>query len=652
MIDYLCQVAVFITIYGTVACGLNLVSGFGGMFSIAHAVYFSLGAYGYALLVTQQHWARVPAMLAGLVLAGALGAITAFPALRLRGDFLVVASLAIELVGLGVLQNWEEVTRGAQGVFAIPFYHPENTGLPPNLAFALVGLVMLAVATAITVLLVRSPWGRVLIAIREDVTAAVSLGKHVTRTKVTAFGISAAMSAAGGVLFAGFVGYIDPQTFDLHTSISILAIVLIGGAGTIWAPVVGAVIVTGLPELLRTLDLPFDVAAQLELLLDGALLVLFMILRPQGIVAPRSRVPAVAAHPGTGAAPQAAAEGRPTGGRPSADGDPADGAADDAPAGTGTDTPATLAALIPGGPADAGTAPDPGGSTGPVVTADRVVSRRGTRTVLNGLSLSVRAGSVVALIGPNGAGKTTFLDVLTGFLDAESGTVRVAGRDIARMSPERLARHGVIRVFQEQRVFPAMSVLDNTRIGIPMGGRESALAAFDPRRSTREHQRRLDEQALGVLRLVGLERFAHHPAGSLSGGQQRLVTIARALCARPAVLLLDEPCAGVAGPMLDTLRRVVREMAVRQRCAVLVVEHNTEFVAQVADEVAFLDRGETLRTGTPEEVFADHELSRIYFGVEPAPTPPVAARPGTSARPAPSGPGSPGQPGPSGKETP
>lgn len=602
MADYITQLLVYFAAYGLAASGLNLVTGYGGMFSLAHGFYFGLGAYGFSILTVDHQWSVTTALIAAVVMSGIAGGVVALPALRLRGDYLVIASLAIQMVGYSLYQNWGSLTHGSEGIFGIPFYDLYWTGLGRNESYAVLCLLLLTVALLIVWRLVRSPWGKVLRAIREDEIAAASVGKHVTRTKVASWSISAAMAALGGALYAGFVGFIDPDTFDIRISIMVLTMVLIGGAGTLLGPLLGAVVVVGLPEIFRNMGLSDNLNAQVSLIMMGLLLAAFMLLRPRGLVGPKRPRPA---QPDS-----TSAEEIPGGSVMVGEGAvPSTGVvAMTSRAGSEQDGPARASDVA--GLAAASSAPSP------VSLAVNDVSMQvNGRQILAGVSFQAPPAEVVALIGPNGAGKSSLLDVITGFTPRSGGRVSLGAKHVQRARPEQIAREGIVRVFQEQRVFGQLSVLDNVLIGLQRVGRETLLGAFDLRPSTRRADRASVERAVGLLNLFNLAHKRHEKAGSLSGGQQRLVGIARAVAAEPAVLLLDEPCAGVSERLIETLKSVVRDISAAGPRAVVVVEHNTEFVRDVADKVVFLDRGKVLREGDPGELFADDELSRVYFGV-------------------------------------
>lgn len=282
--NYVWHVLVMINIYAVLAGSLNLAAGYAGLLSLCHAAFYGLGAYATTLLVMKAGLGFLPALALAMLLTAALSLIIAVPSLRLRGDYFVLATLGFQIIVFSVLYNWTGLTRGPFGITKIPaprVFGLEVIGVFPYFLFS--GLLALASLGAIW-LLVKSPFGRLLRAVRDDEVAALALGKNAPRIKTTAFAIAAALAAVPGALFAGYVRYIDPTSFMLTEAIFILSIVVIGGAGDFLGPVVGAVLLVVLPEVLRFLQISDSVAASLRQIIYGLLLVVLMRLRPQGLL--------------------------------------------------------------------------------------------------------------------------------------------------------------------------------------------------------------------------------------------------------------------------------------------------------------------------------------------------------------------------------
>jgi branched-chain amino acid transport system permease protein len=283
-VDYLLHLLIVACVYALLAASLDLLVGQIGLLSVAHASFYGLGSYCSALLAVRVGFSFLPALAAATLFAGVMSFLVSLPSLRLRGDYFVVATLGFQLIVLSVLNNWVEVTRGPLGIANIP--QPAFAGLVIQTR---VGMTVLAVIVALLGYLfikrvVSSPFGRVLRGIREDEIFVETLGKNTFQFKVTAFAVSAALAGSAGALYAHYISYIDPTSFTVAESILVLSMVIIGGAGNPWGPLLGAVVLVTLPEALRFIGLPSSVAANIRQIFYGALLILMMIARPRGLV--------------------------------------------------------------------------------------------------------------------------------------------------------------------------------------------------------------------------------------------------------------------------------------------------------------------------------------------------------------------------------
>lgn len=291
--NYLIHLLIYFDIYVIVALSLNLVVGYCGMLTLAHAGFYAIGGYIYALLAVVWGWGFLPAVLAAVVLAMALSLTLSLPAWRLKGDFFVLVTLAVQALIFSLLYNWSDtdaplgswsnLTNGPFGIPGIP--KPGILGLPLSTPayFFLFATAVTALCALTVWRLTASPWGRVLVAMREDELAARGLGKNTRLLKVQALAISCGLAAVAGALYAAYVGYLDPSAASLDESILMLSMVIVGGVGNFRGPVIGALILIALPELLRFLSLPDAQAANIRLAIYGLLLVLMMHFRPQGI---------------------------------------------------------------------------------------------------------------------------------------------------------------------------------------------------------------------------------------------------------------------------------------------------------------------------------------------------------------------------------
>jgi ABC-type branched-subunit amino acid transport system ATPase component/ABC-type branched-subunit amino acid transport system permease subunit len=559
---YYTQMLAFAAIYVIVAQGLNLLVGFTGQTSLGHAGFYAVGAYTGALLTTKAgvgFWTAFPF---AILVAAAVGVLVALPALKVEGPYLAMVTIAFGIIVESVLVEWSDVTGGTQGVLNIP--RPTFAGTRLPLERQLVVIVVVAAITAlVTRNLVRSPWGRAFVAVRDNAIAAQSVGLRVGTVKTVAFAISAACAGAGGHFFAALQGFISPEAFDFDTSIFFLTAVIFGGQATLLGPLVGAGVMTFLPELLQRFT-------DYRLIIYGAIIVGSLYVLPLGVVGTLSRRRLLGSIAGAAATVSTAAGHRSSSVR----------------------------------------------GAGPAVSFEDVHVAFGGIRALDGVTFEVVPRSIHALIGPNGAGKTVLLNVLCGYYRPTAGTIRLDGRFITGLPPDRIARLGIARTFQTTQLFGEMSVLDNVLTGFAgsIHGRllDSALGS---RRLRREEDERRSA-ALAMLEFVGSPGSPTALAKSLPFGHQRLVEIARALMMNPVILAMDEPAAGLNPHEVKVLNDLIVRIRARG-IAVLLVEHHMDLVMAISDRITVLDHGEKLAEGTPAAIRADTHVVRAYLGEEP-----------------------------------
>lgn len=282
--DYLLHVLIVIAIYTVLSVSLNLVSGYAGLLSVAHAALFGVGAYVGALLALQFHVSFLLGLACAAAAAGLIGLVVAAPSLRIHDDYFVLATFAFQVIAFSVMNNWADLTGGPMGLPGIPQPAILGIRIASHAQFLLLTGAFAVLALLLARQLVRAPYGRVLKALREDEVLAQSLGKNVMRYKLQVFVIGGALAAVAGTLYAHYISFIDPTSFTVQESIFMLAIVIVGGSGSIAGPVVGAALLVSLPEALRFVGMPSGVAANVRQMLYGGLLVVCMMFRPQGIL--------------------------------------------------------------------------------------------------------------------------------------------------------------------------------------------------------------------------------------------------------------------------------------------------------------------------------------------------------------------------------
>ncbi len=270
---FVCNLAM---VYAVLALGLNILMGYGGQISVGHAAFFGIGAYTSAILCVDHGWTFWTALPAALATSSAFGLLLGIPTMRLRGHYLILATLGFgEIVRL-VLQNWQQLTKGPTGIVGIPPIQIGGFSLASEQRFYYVALAFLALAIFITRRVVRSRSGRELISVRDHELAAELMGVHTTRVKLFAFTVSAGFAGVAGSLFAHMSGFISPDVFTFEISVAVLIMVMLGGAGTLYGPVFGAVLLTALPEMLREFK-------EFYLFFYGVGILLLAIFLPRGV---------------------------------------------------------------------------------------------------------------------------------------------------------------------------------------------------------------------------------------------------------------------------------------------------------------------------------------------------------------------------------
>lgn len=291
--NYLLHLFIYLSMYITIALSLNLVVGYLGRLSLAHAGFVAIGAYTYALVTSKLGLGFFPALGAAVAVSVIASFSLSLPSWRFRGDFFVMVSLAVQALIYGVIYNWyspgvdvgtwHNLTNGPFGIAGIN--KPDIFGLRLDTigSYCAMSTGLMVISAIIAYRLTHSPWGRLLKCVHDDELALRSLGKRVRLLKVQTFAIACGMAAVGGVMYAGYVSYIDPSAASLDESILLLCMLCVGGMGNFRGPIVGAAVLLLIPELLRLTPMPSSVAANVRLLAYGLLIVILVHFRPQGI---------------------------------------------------------------------------------------------------------------------------------------------------------------------------------------------------------------------------------------------------------------------------------------------------------------------------------------------------------------------------------
>lgn len=280
--EYLLHILILIEIYIILSVSLDLIAGYTGLISVSHAAFYGIGAYSGALMALELGTPFAVNLIIAIIVCALFGALVGIPSLRIRDDYFVIATFAFQIIVLSVMNNWVSFTNGPMGLPGIPQPAIFGFRISSHLAYLALVSVLCTITLWISCTIVKSPYGRVLKAIREDEIFTQAAGKNIAEYKVLIFIIGAGLAAMSGVMYAYYISFIDPTSFTVMESIFIISIVIIGGAGSIKGPILGAAVLVLLPELLRFIGLPSSVAANTRQILYGGLLVVFMMWRPRG----------------------------------------------------------------------------------------------------------------------------------------------------------------------------------------------------------------------------------------------------------------------------------------------------------------------------------------------------------------------------------
>jgi len=582
-----------ILIFSVFALSLNLLLGYMGQVSVAHASFGAVGGYAVGYLAITHHWNVMLAAVFGAVIAGLVGAAVALPALRLSVEYLILLTLGVSSVLLGLFTTFAQLG-GTYGLIGIPpasiFGHQLLTTKDWILPLGLILVIVYSICHRLG----ESPFGRVMKGIRDDDQATQSLGKNVVLYKVLVFGITCGLAGLAGGLLAGFNSLATPSQFGFDVSLSIFAMVIFGGTGNLAGSILGAAtVVLTKPFLEWAVSLAPETAALWRLTLYGLLLVVLMRLRPQGLIPEGVKV----LKPKTWRAVK--------------------------------ETPANSEAI----PTEVAAAAEAWEvrievsetsaeeqqraqhwSEAPIVLEVSNLSKRfGSIVAAEELSLVLRKGTITALVGPNGAGKTTVFNLLTGFIAPDQGSVKLNGRELIGMKPNRVANAGMVRSWQDVRVIPRLSGLQNVMLGVQDQAGEHLGSLFANVAGVRRREREVRAASMEWLAFVGMAGFADAPAGSLSFGQSKLVALARVLATDADVLLLDEPCSGIDTQWVDAMLSLIEKVREQGR-TVCIVEHNLHVVDRLADHTYFMELGRITDQGTFQELTNSPRLAEAYFG--------------------------------------
>jgi branched-chain amino acid transport system permease protein len=555
----------YIGLYSLVCLGLVLLTGVAGLTSFGQAAFVGIGAYTTAYLTLNTGMSPWLTLFVGLAITAVSALVIGGLTLRMSGHYLPLATIAWGLSLYYLLGNVDSLGKydgllGIKGLNLFGWDVGQGRGF-----FVLTWTVVVIAALAVLALLDSRP-GRAMRSLYNGTQMAEAMGVPTLRYKITIFVIAAMLASLAGWLLAHFQRTVNPSPFGLKMGIEYLFMTVVGGAAHVWGALTGALLTKLLEDQLQVL-LPrlIGTSGSYEIIVFGIVLVLVLKYLPNGLWSfVEHRLPRAQRRVDWANAAALPERAKPARGEL-------------------------------------------------VLDVQKVRKQFGGLVAVNDISFQVRAGEIVGLIGPNGAGKSTTFNLVTGVLSLTSGDVQFRGQKIGGLRSRDIAARGMSRTFQHVKMIPDMTVLENVALGAHLRGRKGVLSSMA--HLNRDEERQLFCEAQRQLERIGMGAYLHEQAGNLAMGPQRLMEIARALCSDPALLLLDEPAAGLRHKEKLALADVLRQLRA-EGMSILLVEHDMDLVMDVCDRLVVMEFGTFLTEGTPQEVQENPAVRAAYLGTD------------------------------------
>jgi branched-chain amino acid transport system permease protein len=567
----------------SVACiGLNIVLGYAGQLSLAQAGFWGLGAYTSAILTTQFGVPVWIGLIASFIVAGLFGILLGIPTLKLTGHYLAMATIGFGIILQIILINTIWLTKGSDGIPNIPSPSLFSFELKHPNTFFYVAIFILILLTLIAIRIKNSRIGRSFMAIRENEMAAETMGVDSTYYKIMAFALSAGYAGIGGWMFAHSCShYISPDTFSFGQSVLLLSMAVVGGIGSAIGAIIGATLLTLVPEFFRFLK-------DYYMMFYAACIVLIMIFMPGGItdlIVNLSFIQKIRRWWLSASTVKGAKTG------------------------TASKSNRSFDEQI------VGSIKSCSGSEEILLKIEGLTKRFGGLVAVENVNITISRGKIQALIGPNGSGKTTILNMLSGLYFPTAGTIHLNGINLTGKKPHAITSFGIARTFQNIRLFGELSVIQNVLIGQHYHFKSGLLSSILRLPAQKDEEEKMHETSLEILEFVGLQGKEFHLAKSLPYGQQRMLELARALSSRPKLLLLDEPAAGLNTAETEILVDLLSQIC-KRGITILLVEHDMNLVMTVSDHITVLNFGRKIAEGSCEMIENNQEVIDAYLGRE------------------------------------
>ncbi len=555
----------YVALSSLVILGLVLLTGIAGLTSFGQAAFVGIGAYTSAYLTVNMGWSPWATVFAGLIITGISALLVGWITLRMSGHYLPLATIAWGLSLYYLMGNLEALGK-YDGILGVPALQLGSVDVSQGRPFFVLAWGLVLLATFGLLNLLDSRTGRAIRALRTGSQMAEAMGVNTLRYRIGVFVLAALLASVSGWLFAHFQRTVNPSPFGLKMGIEYLFMAVLGGVGHVWGAVGGAFVTKVLEDQLQVwLPQLIGTSGSYETIVFGIVLVLVLKYMPDGLwsLVGKYLPQPQRVNDWANAAPLAERS------KPAA------------------------------------------GDT--VLEVKAIRKQFGGLVAVNDISFSIKAGQIVGLIGPNGAGKSTTFNLITGVLGLTSGEVKFRGSVVSGRPSREIAERGMSRTFQHVKMIPEMTVLENVALGAQLRGHQGALSSM--LRLDRTEEKSLMREAARQLERIGMGHMLHEQAGNLSMGPQRLLEIARALCSDPALLLLDEPAAGLRHKEKIALGAVLRQLR-SEGVSILLVEHDMDLVMDVTDHIVVMEFGTKLMDGTPEEVQQSPKVRAAYLGTD------------------------------------
>ncbi len=584
--EYWLRIYTITGLWVMLALGLNVVAGFAGLFDLAYVAFFGIGGYTFALLSSDQLGLHLPFLLVlplAAIFTMGIGFALGSTSLRLKGDYLAIVTLAFALIFKQLLLNLDtpiNITGGVNGIFGFDPINLFGLTVTSPIGYAYLIWISALLVIGATYRLKVSRYGRGWEALREDELAAEALGVNTTKMKLMAFAIGAFVAGATGVLFASLQDSVFPNNFDFPQLVIVYCMVILGGLGNIPGVIIGAIILSILPEFLREYG-------AYRMMSYGLILIILMALRPQGIISEIGIFSKEEKRPD-----------RDESGRLKAS----------------TDLYYEKKEEIP---IEKREGKNYRKTDRIMLEIKNVTQDFGGLRALDNICFKVHDKEIVSIIGPNGAGKTTLFNIISGIYKPTQGSVIFEDKEVTGLRPHKIVERGIARTFQNLRLFSKMTVLDNAKVARFCRTSAGPFSILLHLARHKKEEQITDEKAKQILGLFGARLTGYRysqDAMFLSYANRRRLEIARALLTDARLLLLDEPSAGMNPQETKEITEFIKFLRDTLGYTILLIEHKLNVVRKISDRVIALDYGIIIAEGSYEEVASNKRVVEAYLG--------------------------------------